>query len=666
MMEEQVILAIDIGSSSVRCVAYQKRQEKDDVVVAIDDCSSSIKRKSVEPNTGKIRLSSGTKNNNDGNNQSLFDCIDDVVDSVLKKLRQLYDNNNSSSSSQQHQQFPQIVGIGFSCFVMNLIAIDSNGQVLGDEFTLSYACNTSDVNKECQVLCKELLLSKSKEAENASKDDGDDQGLSILNDLYQKTGVPIHSAYALAQLRCLYQKHPEMCRNKIHRWQTIPGMCISRWTSSASRSNFVIPMSYSEASWTGLFNFEYCCYEDMATQLLPPGCVENLPPVADYTEAIVGLSETSVYWNIWPELRQTPVFLGIGDGVCANIGSKCSTKSRIAVTIGTSAAARIVLPSPIANSKNTNIASGNSNQSIKVPNGLFCYRIDKHNLLLGGALTDGGSVIEWATKLLNLNTKKEDFVKCMKEVEESYAIDCCNNDNTIRSTSASSVLPEATAAKLTMIPFFSGERSTGYRRGATGAVMGMTLATKPSDVLKSSLESVALRLRAIVKLIQETVATTEQQQQQHESSSGNDQSSVNPFILASGGALESNNLWRQMIADSTGLKVIYDFDTTEGTCRGVARLISNALQSNTVPLSKKDNTNTDNDTTGAVVTMTSRNTSPQRQQHYSLIEEEIIDFEELIPSPQGMVYFDQASNVQEEFLKAISPLYTIVNMQPDT
>lgn len=30
-----------------------------------------------------------------------------------------------------------------------------------------------------------------------------------------------------------------------------------------------------------------------------------------------------------------------------------------------------------------------------MPFGLWCYRIDRHRLLLGGALTDGGSVIKW-------------------------------------------------------------------------------------------------------------------------------------------------------------------------------------------------------------------------------------------------------------------------------
>jgi hypothetical protein len=38
------------------------------------------------------------------------------------------------------------------------------------------------------------------------------------------------------------------------------------------------------------------------------------------------------------------------------------------------------------------------------------------HIMVGGALTDGGSVVEWASSLLNLNSD-EAFQKCMEEVE---------------------------------------------------------------------------------------------------------------------------------------------------------------------------------------------------------------------------------------------------------
>lgn len=163
---------------------------------------------------------------------------------------------------------------------------------------------------------------------------------------------------------------------------------------------------------------------------------------------------------------------------------------------------------------------------------------------------------------------------------------------------------------LTMLPFLSGERSTGYRSGATGALMGLTLGTTPAHVFKACMESVALRLRAVLNLIHQAVKTDS-----------------TPRILASGGALESNSLWRQMIANSSGLEVFLDSDTTEGTSRGVALLVSTAL------------------------------TGIEGKGTPSLREEEIKTSLESIPEPPAVAYFNRAAALQEMFLGAVSPMY---------
>ena len=62
---DRLILAIDIGSSSIRCSAYGMVTSDDDkgsastsrgVVASVEGCSSSIKMQGVEPNTGKVRI----------------------------------------------------------------------------------------------------------------------------------------------------------------------------------------------------------------------------------------------------------------------------------------------------------------------------------------------------------------------------------------------------------------------------------------------------------------------------------------------------------------------------------------------------------------------------------------------------------------------------------
>jgi gluconokinase len=194
--------------------------------------------------------------------------------------------------------------------------------------------------------------------------------------------------------------------------------------------------------------------------------------------------------------------------------------------------------------------------------GLFCYRIDRNHLLVGGALTDGGSLIEWLSQLLHLESDS-DFEECMNQTQQLIA-------NEYEKSQVSSSSP--VASNVVVIPFLSGERSTGYRAGATGAIMGLTRDTSSAHLMKASLEGISLRLRAVLELILKARIESFED-------CSNDDSSLRPCVIASGKALEVNDTWRQMIADCSRLDVIFDPDTTEGTSRGVARLVASALES---------------------------------------------------------------------------------------
>jgi gluconokinase len=161
----------------------------------------------------------------------------------------------------------------------------------------------------------------------------------------------------------------------------------------------------------------------------------------------------------------------------------------------------------------------------KILPGLFCYRVDRHRVLVGGALTDGGSVVEWARQMLNIKESGE-FDECMHKV--SMLLDA----RYIQSASEDASF----ARTLTVVPFLSGERSTGFRGGATGAILGMTRDTTPAHVLLGCIEGVTLRMNAIIALIRQATEGDRKQR-----------------LIASGKALEVNELWRQMIADCSGL-----------------------------------------------------------------------------------------------------------------
>lgn len=349
----------------------------------------------------------------------------------------------------------------------------------------------------------------------------------------------------MPQLRVLYERQPILCR-LIHQWQSISNLCIARWTG---QNVCGMPISYCEASWTGLLNFRTCTYMPLALSLLPSDdCRKALPPsLRDFDESLrSGLSPT--YQEKWPQLQNARFFLGAGDGAVANLGSKCSVAGRIACTIGTSAAARVCVPLPI-------VSEDEQDFTFRVPKGLFCYRIDKKHVLLGGALTDGGSAVEWIRNLLNLNDP-HDFDKCIEQVGDALekAQDkACSDANHPKSS------------KLSTVPFLGGERSVGYRSGATGLIYGLTRETTSTDLVQSCLEGITLRLGAIIERIQNAVLPDNDLE-------------LRPQIIVSGKGLEVNRVWRQMIANCTGLHTLLDKSTFGGTLRGVAILLLSRLR----------------------------------------------------------------------------------------
>jgi gluconokinase len=463
----------------------------------------------------------------------------------------------------------EIVAVGITTFVMNLVGILSPSAstcssfndrdkmmlshhnmslVIDSKYTCSYACNTNSA----QVKCRELhqLL-----------------GETRAWNLYQRTGAPIHVAYALGQLGDLYGTVNKNNNEKIVKWTSIASICIANWTG---RDILSMPISYSEASWTGMFDFRSGTWDEECLSLLPVSCRDALPDVGE--EVLEGLSD--VYQKRWPEFRKDCKFvLGCGDGACANIGSKCTSVDRIAVTIGTSAAARLLLRLPLVFKDNKGCSSNNgvcntvsnSDASLdEIPMGLFCYRIDQNHVLLGGALTDGGSVIAWLRKLLNLNSENE-YEECQQKAFIQYmtksaigaavtatATDSHENDAAVNSSKV-----------LTFLPFLSGERSTGFRVGATGCISGILRSTTSVDLLQECLESVVLRIHAILELFQKAVMF--------------DDVCSPTTIVASGNALEKNELWRKMLADCSNMTVVLDENTHEGTSRGAAIMVANAL-----------------------------------------------------------------------------------------
>ena len=163
-----VSIAIDVGSSSIRCTAYDCGRIADISCTSSSSsqtphqrppytvlASYSYPRKSIDSYTGNIRIFDSDDNIpsslspldnvniNTAMSNDIFDCIDTCLNQVLRQLQSQMNNN--------HVQY-NIIGVGFSTFVMNLIGVDHNYRPVGNTATMSYACQSKEVQDEVKRL----------------------------------------------------------------------------------------------------------------------------------------------------------------------------------------------------------------------------------------------------------------------------------------------------------------------------------------------------------------------------------------------------------------------------------------------------------------------------------------------------------------------------------
>lgn len=322
-------------------------------------------------------------------------------------------------------------------------------------------------------------------------------------EVHERTGCMLRTSYWPARLAWFRRTQPQVWRAAA-RWMSI-GEYLELRLFGRGR------VSYSIASWGGLLDWRQLTWDAplLACVELAP---EQLSPLVDRDAPQAGL--VSAFAERWPALREVPWFPAIGDGAAANVGSGCIGTTRMALTVGTSGALRVIEPDVPA-----------------VPAGLWCYRVDRRRALLGGATSEGGNVYAWITQTMRLGEPAE--------VERDLA----------------ALPPDGHG--LTVLPFLAGERSPGWAGDVRATIAGLTLGTTPLEILRASMEAVAYRFALI-----------------HERICG--QGDCPHRLIASGGAALHSPAWMQIFADVLGRPVVASAEP-EATSRGAALLALEAL-----------------------------------------------------------------------------------------
>ena len=213
----------------------------------------------------------------------------------------------------------------------------------------------------------------------------------------------------------------------------------------------------------------------------------------------------------------TPVVAGAGDGPLGNLGVGAISPGVAGLSVGTSGAVRMSVPSPRVDSGLT----------------LFCYGLTDGLWVLGGATSNGGSVMRWAGSALapDVGAAAGDLSGDEKIVEMAASV-------------------PAGSDGLVMLPYLLSERGPLWDPDITGAYLGLRRRHGRAHLVRAALEGVCWQIRLIVDRLDEVYPVRE--------------------VRATGGVFRSS-LWQQTMAGMLG-RPIHIVGDAEGTALGAAAL----------------------------------------------------------------------------------------------
>ncbi|MCZ7589870.1 MAG: FGGY family carbohydrate kinase [Gaiella sp.] len=214
-------------------------------------------------------------------------------------------------------------------------------------------------------------------------------------------------------------------------------------------------VSASLASGTGLLDLERLVWDAEALELA--GATEAELPVL----AAAGWTGTlaPAWRRRWPALAEVPWWPAVGDGAAANVGSGCDRPERVAITVGTSAAVRVVERRDVA---------------APLPSSLWRYVVDETRVVTGAAFSGAGNLFGWATTVLRIEPGELDAVAPGRH-------------------------------ELSALPFHAGARPPQDAAPSAGAIAGLRLDTTAAELCAGLLEGACLEIARGVRAVGATL-----------------------------------------------------------------------------------------------------------------------------------------------------------------
>lgn len=346
---------------------------------------------------------------------------DDVYRATMRALSETLDTVRAAGAD--------VAAIGLSCALHGLLAVDASGAPLGPSIT--------------------WLDRRSAAVAERWRADG------TADELYAKTGAPVHPMLPSCKLRRLAERDAPLLR-RAARFVSLKELLVFRWTG-----RWLI--DWGMASGTGLFDFRSRRWSSAALDAagIADSKLSELAPPSTVLRGLQPDVATALELD-----AATPVVLASGDGALANLGVGAVTPGELALTLGTSGAVRIVCDRP----------------SLDEHGRTFCYAYDDRRFVVGGPTSSGGAVL---AKLFDLFVPEvpepERFARALALAEEA----------------------EPGGGGVTVMPFLGGERAPYWVAELRGGIAGLDLSQTAGDVVRAAFESVVFALAAVFAILRE-------------------------------------------------------------------------------------------------------------------------------------------------------------------
>lgn len=325
--------------------------------------------------------------------------------------------------------------------------------------------------------------------------------------LHRRTGTPVHPMSPLTKLMWFREQEPRIRQNAAF-WVGIKDWVLLRMCGA-------LVVDHSLASASGLMDIHRLAWDEEALSLA--GIREDqLPELVSTTSVLPGLTEEAAAATGLG--LATPVVVGAGDGPLANLGVGAVRPGVAACSIGTSGALRVGVDRPAVDPRG----------------GVFCYALTEDRWVIGGAINNGGVVLEWVRSEI---AGAADHVSTAQLLDEATEV-------------------PAGSGGLMMLPYLLSERAPHWSSVARGAYVGLTRAHRRAHLVRAAVEGVALQLSLVLHSMRAAGLEIDE-------------------VRATGGVMQ-HPLWQQTLADALGAPIGLP-EGQEGSGFGAALLGMEAL-----------------------------------------------------------------------------------------